>query len=81
MKQLKQFFHHISLLILLALAGCSSDTDHSSCPTCIHSAEAAAQVALLRAQEANASGTFGVGGAIIENSTGREAEPWPNYFR
>ncbi|MCX8027350.1 MAG: nucleoside deaminase [Thermodesulfovibrionales bacterium] len=58
------------LCILFLLKACSSDTSQV-CLNCVKSAEEAAKIALNMAQEANANGTFGVGGAIIENKTGR----------
>jgi cytosine deaminase len=59
------------LLVYALLTGCAFKAKPQACTNCVHSADAAAQLALFKAQEANANGTFGVGGAIIENSTGR----------
>lgn len=61
----------ILLLFVVMQAGCSSESATNDTNTYLHNAQGAAEVALSRAQAANASGTFGVGGAIIENSSGR----------
>lgn len=57
----------------LSLAGCggsSSDANPTSTGY-VKNADEAAALVLSMAQEANRQGTFGVGGAIIENDTGR----------
>jgi cytosine deaminase len=63
---------YLLLLLFVTLqAGCSSDSVSLDENTYLHNAQGAAEIALSKAQAANASGTFGVGGVIVENSSGR----------
>lgn len=57
----------------LGLTACDGSSSNSSSPSSsyVKNADEAASLALSMAQEANRQGTFGVGGAIIENDTGR----------
>lgn len=64
------------------LVGCSSDsTDRSATSGTgarLRNAEAAGVVVLAQARQALAEGSFGVGGAIIDNATGRIVHEWHN---
>ena len=55
----------------LTACGGSSSNSSSTSSSYVKNADEAAALALSMAQEANRQGTFGVGGAIIENDTGR----------
>lgn len=62
----------LTLAVLhLGTAGCGSDDATQDDGEYVNNAEEVAQLVLGMAEAANNSGTFGVGGAIIENSTGR----------
>ena len=58
-------------LLGLSLTGCGSDSSNPTSDQYIKNADEAATLVLKMAQEANRQGTFGVGGAIIENDSGR----------
>ena len=62
--------------VTMALGACSS-TERAIGPT-LTSAEEAARLALDMARQADDAGTFGVGGLLIENSTGRVVKQMPN---
>jgi cytosine deaminase len=57
----------------LGLTGCggSSSNSSSTSSSFVKNADEAAALVLAMAKEANRQGTFGVGGAIIENNTGK----------
>ena len=57
----------------LGLTACGGSSSNSSSPSTsyVNNADEAASLVLSMAQEADSQGTFGVGGAIIENDTGR----------
>lgn len=59
------------------LFGCGDDSSSVSGPK-VSSAEEAAQRALAMAREAAKQGTFGVGGLMVENSTGRVLQEMHN---
>lgn len=69
----------ILLLFIIMQVGCSSEPASIDINTYLHNAQEAAEVALSRAQAANANGTFGVGGAIVENSSGRVIVAMSNH--
>jgi tRNA(Arg) A34 adenosine deaminase TadA len=57
----------------LGLTACGGSSSNSSSPSTsyVNNADEAASLVLSMAQEADRQGTFGVGGAIIENDTGK----------
>jgi len=54
-----------------SLSGCGEDSSNTTSVEFVKNADEAASLVLSMAQQANLQGTFGVGGAMIENDTGR----------
>lgn len=62
----------------ISLAGCGDGSTNTSSTTYVHNAEEAAALVLSMATMASDHNTYGVGGAIIENSTGKVIKAMQN---